>query len=111
MDHLLASYDHFCSRCETVLYQGPECNCGRINKAVVTDDTMFFRVTFNKKIDPDIIGQDNSDVAGPKVEKYCNRCNLLTLHTYFTAQLRSADEGQTVFYRCIKCMIQTNENS
>lgn len=49
--------------------------------------------------------------AGPQVEKFCGKCNKLTIQTYFTAQLRSADEGQTVFYRCLKCLVQTFENS
>lgn len=72
------------------------------------------RVWFNKRkelLRPDKNAAQDPDTEGPRVEKYCNRCSELTEQTYFTAQLRSADEGQTVFYRCTKCMIQTSENS
>lgn len=71
------------------------------------------RVWFNQKKELLIPDENKEDPAteGPKVEKYCPRCSTLTEQTYFTAQLRSADEGQTVFYRCTICLIQTSENS
>lgn len=36
------------------------------------------------------------------VNEACPRCNNPQLE-YYTKQLRSADEGQTVFYDCPKC--------
>lgn len=102
--------DQFCAKCESILVNGPVCECG--NRNTTTDSASTTRVWFNKRkelLKPD--DEANKESQGPKVEKYCNRCNALTLQTYFTAQLRSADEGQTVFYRCTKCMIQTSENS
>nr|CAD7416138.1 unnamed protein product [Timema poppensis] len=39
---------------------------------------------------------------GPVVERRCQHCNNDKM-SYATLQLRSADEGQTVFYTCTKC--------
>lgn len=103
--------DQFCIKCESVLMKGPCCPCGHRNKAETTPSTTT--VWFNRREDllkPNK-NEENNESEGPRVEKYCNKCGSLTLQTYFTAQLRSADEGQTVFYRCTKCLIQTSENS
>lgn len=52
--------------------------------------------------------------AQPKAKKAtitqdCPKCANETM-LYNTAQLRSADEGQTVFYECPRCGYQYNEN-
>lgn len=46
-----------------------------------------------------------SEVKGPAratVEETCPKCGNPEMD-YYTLQLRSADEGQTVFYECKKC--------
>lgn len=103
--------NEFCQKCETLLMDGRVCDCGEYTPKEYSVSTV--RVWFNQKKELLIPGEniDNSDAEGPKVEKYCSRCSALTEQTYFTAQLRSADEGQTVFYRCTICLIQTSENS
>lgn len=102
--------DEFCKNCESIMMDGV-CDCGY--KKTVESETSTIRVWFNKKKELLVPTGNNKDpdTQGPQVEKYCNKCGVLTMQTYFTAQLRSADEGQTVFYRCVKCLIQTSENS
>lgn len=39
---------------------------------------------------------------GPVVERRCIKCGNDRM-SYATLQLRSADEGQTVFFTCTKC--------
>jgi DNA-directed RNA polymerase I subunit RPA12 len=39
---------------------------------------------------------------GPIAERRCNACGHNQM-SYAAVQLRSADEGQTVFYTCLKC--------
>ena len=40
----------------------------------------------------------------PQTEETCIKCSHGTLE-FFTMQLRSADEGQTVFFECPKCKV------
>lgn len=47
---------------------------------------------------------------GPVVDRKCPKCGNDKM-SYATLQLRSADEGQTVFYTCTKCKYKENENS
>ncbi|CAL4084268.1 unnamed protein product [Meganyctiphanes norvegica] len=43
-------------------------------------------------------------------ERECSKCGNIGM-SYTTMQLRSADEGQTVFYICPKCKHREVENS
>ncbi|KAH8298711.1 hypothetical protein KR018_007896 [Drosophila ironensis] len=45
---------------------------------------------------------ESSEADGPVVERKCPKCNHEKM-SYATLQLRSADEGQTVFFTCLKC--------
>lgn len=44
----------------------------------------------------------SEEPEGPIVERRCPVCKNDTM-SYATLQLRSADEGQTVFFTCTKC--------
>lgn len=44
------------------------------------------------------------------VEEPCPKCKHPILE-YYTMQLRSADEGQTVFYECRKCDYRYSTNN
>jgi rubredoxin len=54
---------------------------------------------------PDVYGglkQKAESVNGCIVDRKCPNCKSDKM-SYATLQLRSADEGQTVFYTCTKC--------
>ncbi|XP_023025202.1 RNA polymerase I subunit RpI12 [Leptinotarsa decemlineata] len=53
---------------------------------------------------------DEEDDDGPIVERICPKCGNNRM-SYATLQLRSADEGQTVFYTCTSCKFKESENS
>ena len=53
-------------------------------------------------------GEDEAD--GPIVERNCPKCGYGRM-SYAALQLRSADEGQTVFFTCLKCKHKESENS
>ncbi|KAG0447712.1 hypothetical protein HPP92_028182 [Vanilla planifolia] len=58
------------------------------------------------KIEPFVILEsaqvEEENVKRAVVNESCPQCNNPQLE-YYTKQLRSADEGQTVFYECSKC--------
>eukprot|EP00760_Papus_ankaliazontas_P028883 PhM_4_TR4050/c0_g1_i1/m.99506/K03000/RPA12, ZNRD1; DNA-directed RNA polymerase I subunit RPA12 len=47
---------------------------------------------------------DSSEKSSPTQEEYCEKCGVIRVCWYRTAQLRSADEGQTVLLQCTTCM-------
>ncbi len=53
---------------------------------------------------------DDDEVEGPVVERRCPKCGHDKM-SYAALQLRSADEGQTVFFTCLKCKYKESENS
>ena len=48
--------------------------------------------------------EDNADDEFPKIDQQCinDDCDSNICY-YYTQQTRGADEGQTLFYRCVKC--------
>ena len=75
---------------------------------IVTQYTVAFnkRENFTKKKKAG--GDDVPD--GPVVERRCPKCGHEEM-SYAALQLRSADEGQTVFFTCLKCKFKESENS
>ncbi|RVE66584.1 hypothetical protein OJAV_G00108720 [Oryzias javanicus] len=53
---------------------------------------------------------EETELKGPVIDRRCTRCNKEGM-IYHTRQMRSADEGQTVFFTCIHCKFQEKEDS
>lgn len=66
--------------------------------------------TFAKNTDAKSKKDNNEENEGPIVDRKCMKCGNDKM-SYATLQLRSADEGQTVFYTCTKCNYKETENS
>lgn len=66
----------------------------------------IYDIVLNSVVDIDNVvkAEHNKDKTddGPIAERRCNACGH-THMSYAAVQLRSADEGQTVFYTCLKC--------
>ncbi|XP_045479327.1 DNA-directed RNA polymerase I subunit RPA12 [Harmonia axyridis] len=81
-------------------------------KSVFCDTSYEFEVHFNSEVEEksshNVMEEDEE--AGPVVDRKCPRCENEKM-SYMTLQLRSADEGQTVFYTCTRCNFKESENS
>ena len=76
--------------------------------AVETNYTVYFNRQEARTKRPK--GQGDEGEEGPVVERDCPKCGHDKM-SYAALQLRSADEGQTVFFTCLKCKFKESENS
>ncbi|XP_049606459.1 DNA-directed RNA polymerase I subunit RPA12 isoform X1 [Syngnathus scovelli] len=69
-------------------------------------------VVFNPVDKSSMVQESSNDteVKGPVIDRRCSRCNKEGM-IYHTRQMRSADEGQTVFFTCMHCRYQEKEDS
>ncbi|KAJ2710076.1 DNA-directed RNA polymerase I core subunit rpa12 [Coemansia spiralis] len=65
-----------------------------------SQDTAFPSRLRNKRSLVQGVGEVERSNA--RVEEVCPQCGANEM-TFHTMQMRSADEGQTVFYKCVKC--------
>lgn len=85
-----------CGTIITVEKDSSEIKCVRCSAILDTShlDAVIMQKTF--KIEEEV---ELKEVKGAKIKYQCPGCNAEEM-MYNTAQLRSADEGQTVFYTC-----------
>ncbi|KAM3966937.1 RNA polymerase I subunit RpI12 [Aphomia sociella] len=115
---VFSSSTAFCARCGSILpllqdFGSVKCySCKAIYGAENYSNLKFqYTIHFNTVsvvTHKDIVNMDNPE--GPVVERKCPKCGNDRM-SYATLQLRSADEGQTVFYTCISCKYKETENS
>lgn len=107
----MASTAEFCDDCGSILPQVVGfsekivCYCCKRLTQVRTSSKVEYRIVFNQKPeegDPSRLEGENDQDEGPVVERVCPKCGCDKM-SYATLQLRSADEGQTVFFTCVKC--------
>lgn len=121
-----ATYDiSFCPDCGALLPPLPPSGplrcmaCkGEVPLDKFTEVETTYTIVFNKRAnvekkkkgggDGESDGEDEAD--GPIVERNCPKCGYGRM-SYAALQLRSADEGQTVFFTCLKCKHKESENS
>ncbi|KAF2861792.1 hypothetical protein K470DRAFT_214298 [Piedraia hortae CBS 480.64] len=115
----------FCTDCGSLLPPNPdrkesiECDlCSTMNKAdtlskvvVTTSKPSAFPSTLRTRLRSDVQEVTESDLqTQATIKKTCEQCGHDTLR-FYTQQLRSADEGSTVFYTCPECGHKWNENN
>ena len=67
-----------------------------------------------RSAEDDVADVDDGRAAGKstraRVEETCPECGHPELE-FYTMQMRSVDEGQTVFYECLKCRHKFSQNN
>nr|SVE73343.1 EOG090X0LKA [Ceriodaphnia reticulata] len=111
---------NFCPRCGAILptlgiHGGLACVVCKfeIDIEVMEELEVKYTIEFNTKsdyIEEQQLKSAQSKTDGPLVERKCPKCGNDTM-SYASLQLRSADEGQTIFYTCPKCQYKETENS
>lgn len=109
----------FCARCGSVLplpsfldttsfVTCPICQL-KVDAKYFNGIVSFTRIHFNVR---DKLAKKNNqnEADGPVIERQCTKCGH-DKQSFATLQTRSADEGQTIFYTCLKCGAKENENS
>nr|XP_031363613.1 DNA-directed RNA polymerase I subunit RPA12 [Lonchura striata domestica] len=91
------SRPEFCPECGSVLPRpgpGSCCRCPRCGLGLRSSG----------------LGQKTQNKSKIQVDRVCPRCAHSGMW-FHTRQMRSADEGQTVFYTCPRCRFQEKEDS
>lgn len=100
-----------CYTCKDEFKPESKYNFGKSRSHISTFFSVFgtqeyeYTIHFNdyeKRIGPKVKKEEESEDEGPVIDRRCSACGNNKM-SYATLQLRSADEGQTVFFTCTKC--------
>lgn len=115
----------FCTDCGNLLEPNMgrkaylECDvCGTQNKdtsskvVVTTSKPSAFPSTLRTRLRSDVQELSEADMQNTEatIKQPCEKCGNEEVR-FYTQQLRSADEGSTVFYTCPKCNHKWNTNN
>eukprot|EP00735_Rhodelphis_limneticus_P010664 TRINITY_DN3467_c0_g1::TRINITY_DN3467_c0_g1_i1::g.20540::m.20540 TRINITY_DN3467_c0_g1::TRINITY_DN3467_c0_g1_i1::g.20540 ORF type:complete len:133 (+),score=-0.97,sp/O94703/RPA12_SCHPO/45.13/9e-23,TFIIS_C/PF01096.13/4.6e+02,TFIIS_C/PF01096.13/2.7e+02,TFIIS_C/PF01096.13/6.7e-17,DZR/PF12773.2/0.0039,DZR/PF12773.2/0.014,DZR/PF12773.2/13,UPF0547/PF10571.4/8.9,UPF0547/PF10571.4/0.3,UPF0547/PF10571.4/0.89,UPF0547/PF10571.4/2.9e+02,zf-ribbon_3/PF13248.1/1.6,zf-ribbon_3/PF13248.1/0.0016,zf-ribbon_3/PF132 len=104
----------FCERCGSLLDStdviGSHRFCSRCGFKFSSEGSIV--ITTKGKVRPNPFEDKAEEVSKERatVKEVCPKCGHGRM-AFHTAQLRSADEGQTVFYECLKCQYKFSLNS
>ncbi|CAG8434363.1 14017_t:CDS:2 [Funneliformis mosseae] len=112
----------FCHRCGTLIINTGKdvLECSACN--AIKDAAEYENVTVVTRSDPKsfpsklrlrrsrIQQSDRYKEEKATIKEKCPKCGNEEMN-YHTMQLRSADEGQTIFYHCVKCGYKFSINS
>jgi len=117
----------FCNVCGTLLKYGSD--LGNVKCSLCNTESDFSKDTLNTERKTcstrrsklkgrrreeisrcQLIAEDKGEENRPTVAEKCEKCGNNEMY-FSTAQLRSADEGQTVFYECTRCRYKFSLNS
>ncbi|KAH9820879.1 DNA-directed RNA polymerase I subunit RPA12 [Teratosphaeria destructans] len=121
----------FCTDCGNLLEPNPmrktfiECEiCGTQNRGigslpviyhhmvvVTTSKPSAFPSSLRTRLTSDVQDMSETDMqTDATIKLSCEKCGCEEVR-YYTQQLRSADEGSTVFYTCPQCGFKWNTNN
>ena len=115
---MVAGPPYFCTACGTVLLlpaQGP-ITCHNCGFSATFDQLENRETTLRGSSRPSAARAATAALTGdskPKratIEETCPNCNYHEVE-YYTMQMRSVDEGSTVFYECFECGHKWSSNN
>ncbi|CAM8935424.1 hypothetical protein QQ045_013273 [Rhodiola kirilowii] len=85
--------------------------CGKEISYTVSAEDIRRELGIPQLINPDGVYTEEVEVKqqGTLVSKVCGNCYHQGMLKITSAQLRSADEGETTFYECPECRIRTSD--
>ncbi|KAI3534615.1 transcription factor S-II [Colletotrichum abscissum] len=102
----------FCDQCGDLLPETTnptvDCECSKSLGTVTT--TTYQSESQLRKSGLQQLTEKEKKPAQNSIKQDCPNCNAQTLY-YSVVQLRSADEGSTVFYDCHKCHHKFKEDN
>ena len=105
----------FCPRCENLLdipkgihFVCKRCD-NRLKADMLRDLIILSESRPNAFVNPDLTAK-HVDEKLATIDESCPKCQNPEM-TFFTMQLRGADEGATVFYSCPKCLHKFSVNN
>lgn len=103
---LIKDENIICQRC------GGEIALGVIKEHYIetTDTYDQSRLWVNKLKNKEDKLRAQQKVKRTVISDKCPKCGYGQMY-YYTIQIRSADEGSTVFYECVKCHFKYNQNN
>ena len=110
----------FCSHCGSILplpgatNHHTQCKCGYKRKCekwtgMVLSDIVVV-VNELQRVKEKQINSNLTNTSAPTIERICSKCGHNKM-TYKTQQLRSVDEGMSIFYCCVQCNSIEKEDS
>ena len=108
----------FCPHCGAILPlpnlsdHYTSCRCGYQIKYSDWHDMVLTdaKIILNEFDEVKEVKQRSNEDTGPVIERICGKCGHNQM-SYKTQQLRSVDEGMSIFYCCLKCNFVEKEDS
>lgn len=96
----------FCQKCGTILDIGTATSCPCCDASIPIIDNKDYKIVTHASIRTQtILKEVEAEIQRESravVDETCPKCAFGKCY-YSVAQLRSADEGSTCFYNCLKC--------
>lgn len=103
--------DLFCKKCGTLVPFIPgKHSCPLCKEHFDISKVKHSKIEINVLQKDDDINSSNIKVERAIIQEKCPKCGETGLY-YNTAQIRSADEGQTIYYECVSCQYKYSVNS
>ncbi len=101
----------FCKFCDTLIFYPVDVEKPIICRRCENEyNDIEFPVVTEKKTFQKKTRKEEEKFTAAVIKETCPKCGNDEM-SYTTAQLRSADEGQTVFYKCTACSYKYTVNS